>query len=108
MLRQIREKIGCCEPMGLVFGLEKFVSEGLLPVLSEVWGGDSVTCGMEDRLSEMLMFSIGERGYIDISTAVEKAVVASDTGPQIAMQIENRLIKPQRFGVIDGGPVRMK
>lgn len=103
MLRQIREKIGCCEPMGLVFGLEKFVSEGLLPVLSEVWGGDSVTCGMEDRLSEMLMFSIGERGYIDISTAAEKAVVASDTGPQIAMQIENRLIKPQRFGVIDGG-----
>jgi len=103
MLRQIGEQIDRSEPMGLVFGLKEFVNKGLLPVLSEVGGGDSVTCGMGHWLGETLMFPVGERSHIDIGTAVKKAVVASDTSPQVAMQIEDRLIKPQRFGVIDGG-----
>jgi len=103
VLWQVREKIGCSEPMGLVFGLEEFVNEGLLSILSKVGSGDGVTCGMGDWLGETLMFPIGERGHIDIGTAVEKAVVTTDTGPQAGLQINHRLIEPQRLRVIDGG-----
>jgi len=35
--------------------------------------------------------------------AVQKTVVAFDTLPQTGLKIEDRLLQPQRFGVVDGG-----
>ena len=103
MTGQIDEQISCFEPVSLVFRFEKFLGQGFLTVFPEVGGGDIPTGLIRHGFGEGFMLPVSDRGHIDIGTAVQKAVVAPDTCPQIGLQIESRFLKPQRFGVVDGG-----
>ena len=91
------------EAVDLVFGLEEFFGQGFLTFLPEVGGADSVACLIHHGHDEDILFLLGNRRDIHIGAAVQKTVVASDTGPQIGLQIEGRLFQPQRSGVVDGG-----
>jgi len=91
------------ESVNLVFGFEKFFGQSCLAALSEVGSADAMSCRVRHGLGEDVRFQVGEGGDVHIGAAVQKTVVAFDTLPQIGLEIEDRLLQPQRFGVIDGG-----
>ena len=58
-----------------------------------------------DWFGEGLMFVFGNRGNVNIRTAVQKLVIGSHTFPQIGLQIDDRFLKPQRLVVVGSGPL---
>jgi len=103
MAREVYEKMSRFESVNLVFGFEKFFGQSCLAVLSEVGGADATSCRVGHGLGEDVAFLLGEGRNIYIGAAVQKTVVTFDTLPQIGLEIEDRLLQPQRFGVVDGG-----
>ena len=101
MAGQIFMQISRLESVNLVFGFEKFFGQSCLAVLSEVGGADTTSCRVGHGLGEDVRFLVGEGGDVHIGAAVQKTVVAFDTLPQIGLEIEDRLLQPQRFGVVD-------
>jgi len=91
------------ESVNLVFGFEKFFGQSALAVLSEVGGADATSCRVRHGLGEDVAFLLGDGRDIHIGAAVQEPVVAFDTLPQTGLKIEDRLLQPQRFGVVDGG-----
>jgi len=100
---QVFMQIGRFESVSPVLGFEEFFGQSSLAVFSEVGGADATSCRIGQRFGEEVAFLIGDRGDIDICAAVQKPVVAFDTLPQTGLEIEDRLLQPQRFGVVDGG-----
>lgn len=103
MARQVFMQISRFEAVHLVFGFEKFFCQSGLAVLSEIGGADATSCRVGHGLGEEVAFLVGDGGDVHIGAAVQKAVVAFDTFPQTGLKIEDRLLEPQRFGVVDGG-----
>jgi hypothetical protein len=103
MTREVFEQMSRFESVNLVFGFEKFFGQSCLAVLSEVGGADATSCRVRHGLGEDVVFLLGDGRDIHIGAAVQKTVVAFDTLPQIGLEIEDRLLQPQRFGVVDGG-----
>jgi hypothetical protein len=62
-----------------------------------------MSCRVGHGLGEDVGFHVGEGEDIHIGAAVEKTVVAFDTLPQIGLKKKDRLLEPQRFGVVDCG-----
>lgn len=91
------------ESVNLVFGFEQFFGQSCLAVLSEVGGADAMSRRVGQGLGEDVRFLVGDGGDVHIGAAIQKPVVAFDTFPQTGRQIEDRLLQPQRFGVVDGG-----
>ena len=103
MAREVFEQMSRFESVNLVFGFEKFFGQSCLAVLSEVGGADATSCRVRHGLGEDVAFLLGDGRDVHIGAAVQKTVVTFDTLPQIGLEIEDRLLQPQRFGVIDGG-----
>ena len=103
MAGQVFMQINRFESVNLVFGFEKFFGQSCLAVLSEVWSADATSSRVGHGLGEEVAFLVGDGRDIHIGAAVQKTVVAFDTLPQIGLEIEDRLLQPQRFGVVDGG-----
>jgi len=103
MTGQVFMQISRFEAVNPVFGFEKFFGQSCLAVLSEIGGADATSCRVGHGLGEDVAFLVGDGGDIHIGAAVQKTVVAFDTLPQTGLKIEDRLLQPQRFGVIDGG-----
>ena len=103
MAGQVFMQISRLEAVNLVFGFEQFFGQSCLAVLSEVGGADVTSCRVGHGLGEDVAFLLGDGRDIHIGAAVQKTVVAFDTLPQTGLEIENRLLQPQRFGVVDGG-----
>jgi len=103
MAREVFMQISSLESVNLVFGFEQFFGQSCLAVLSEVGGADATTCRVHHGLGEDVAFLVGDGGDVHIGAAVQKTVVAFDTFPQTGLKIEDRLLQPQRFGVVDGG-----
>ena len=103
MAREVFEQMSRFESVNLVFGFEQFFGESCLAVLSEVLGADATTCQVRHGLGEDVALQLGDGRDIHIGAAVQKTVVTFDTLPQTGLEIEDRLLQPQRFGVIDGG-----
>jgi len=103
MAGQVFMQISRFEAVNPVFGLEKFFGQSCLADLSEIGSADATSCRVGHRLGEDVAFLLGDGGDIHIGAAVQKAVIAFDTLPQTGLEIEDRLLQPQRFGVIDGG-----
>jgi hypothetical protein len=101
MAREVFEQMSRFESVNLIFGFEKFFGQSCLAVLSEVGGADTTSCRVGHGLGEDVRFLVGEGGDVHIGAAVQKTVVAFDTLPQIGLEIEDRLLQPQRFGVVD-------
>lgn len=103
MAGEVFMQISRFESVNPVFGFEKFFGESCLAVLSEVGDADATSCRVGQGLGEEVLFLLGAGGGVHIGAAVQEPVVAFDTLPQTGRQIENRLLQPQRFGVVDGG-----
>ena len=103
MAGEVFMQISRPESVNLVLGFEKFFGESCLAVLPEVRGADAMSCRVGHRLGEDVAFLLGDGGDVHIGAAVQKTVVAFDTLPQIGLEIEDRLLQPQRFGIVDGG-----
>ena len=103
MAGEVFMQISRSESVNMVLGFEQLFGQGALAVLSEVGGADATSCRVGHGLGEDVAFLLGEGRDIYIGAAVKKAVVAFDTLPQIGLEIEDRLLQPQRFGVVDGG-----
>ena len=96
-------QISRLEAVNLVFGFEKFFGQSFLAVLSEVGGADATSCRIGHGVGEDFAFLPGYGRDVHIGAAVQKTVVAFDTLPQTCLEKEDRLLQPQRFGVVDGG-----
>ena len=103
MAREVFDQMSRFEAVDPVLGFEKFFGESCLAVLPEVRGADAMSCRVGHGLGEDVAFLVGDGGDVHIGAAVQKTVVAFDTLPQTGLEIEDRLLQPQRFGVIDGG-----
>jgi len=103
MAGEVFMQISRSESVNMVFGFEKFFGQSCLAVLSEVGSADAMSCRVRHGLGEDVAFLIGDGGDIHIGAAVQKTVIAFDTLPQTGLKIEDRLLQPQRFGVVDGG-----
>ena len=103
MAGEVFEQMSRFESVNLVLGFEKLFGQSCLAVLSEVGGADATSRRVGNRVGEDVAFLVGDGGDVHIGAAVQKTVVTFDTLPQIGLEIEDRLLQPQRFGVIDGG-----
>ena len=103
MAEEVCMQLSRLESVNLVLGFEKFFGKSGLAVLSEVGGADATSRRVGHGLGEDVAFLIGDGGDIHIGAAVQKTVVTFDTLPQTGLKIEDRLLQPQRFGVVEGG-----
>lgn len=103
MVREVIEQVRCSEAVGMVFGLEELMGQCCLTVFPEVRSGDILAEMICNWLIEGLAFPFRDGGNIHIGAAVEESVIASDTGPEIGLQVNSRFVEPQRLGVVDGG-----